>query len=975
MEDPWGSPWTSDAPPKIDFPARPPSAHFAPDHSSQRVSPARTPVPSPWGDEDDAWGGWAEPDKDSSPRWGRSPGLKPLDSVSRLPSPAVSVSDVWGQLTTESARTRRGEVNGDSAISIGDDSRSREEAAAINTITNDMKDDDRNNWLEPEIETSTEHMGLSLDEEEGSPGSPEGAPQPALDHPDRPKALRQPSLKVQELVVMYDGMAKRSQSASPVDLSGRKVSGATSPVGDDTQKAELSEGVEEEEEFGIATTTDVRGQTGGTIDEGQRRKKTEHIFSNASTEAKEKSVLAEGSKEEPGQKPVDGQTALQPEGSEPGHQKTEDLDAGQGQPEQDQDRRRKFLDVLGSSTPDPEHPEFGGQPETADLEELASEGQSPELRPRGEPQDTKYSKVLVPEQHSSQQGPGENDQAKGVEEVELEQQYAKRDQRDQRDHSGQQPHSDQQQPDERLSDEGSEDPWSDFETASKNQDPEGGGTASIGRTVVAATHDEVTKEAAPDVAKQPPVPFSVNMSKLNDLFSTVDTSFPTPEPVPDVIIDDTFTSISERKTWYRISRFGSMRKHNLGDDDNYVRMSWGQTHVREQAIRIVRRWMEEDSIAGRVVLGRRSGAVGGHIFNWDTSAPAVEISELLNRRSHSRQESVASKATAPSPTAATFGWNSSPVPSPILTAQPPVSESWPSEISPSVESFNSESIKVASPAPPTKPSAREKRPSSMTPIQPFKPFPLQPVSRPVSISQPFMSPIMSPTSPLAQPPETAGSSEEDDDEDWGDMVSSPTAEASGSFPSLDAIVDGGPSLNGASTSGGGSSPAVVAPPSMDAFFESWSAPEPMSKGRPSLDVKPSERMVPSHSRSATVDLKSISHSSLKGHASENSMPIRAGSSFDEHDTSNAWGSGAESTSGAPPKSSVFPVHPITTIPPTSKPLEAVKNLPRKPRPLSLSLLHCQSPLSTVTTIEYDSQDDEIIANILRDLPDLTYMLR
>ncbi|KAF4991991.1 hypothetical protein FGRMN_7445, partial [Fusarium graminum] len=53
MEDPWGSPWTNDSPPKIDLPAPPPHAHFTADHSgsSQRVSPAHTP----WNEDDDAW--------------------------------------------------------------------------------------------------------------------------------------------------------------------------------------------------------------------------------------------------------------------------------------------------------------------------------------------------------------------------------------------------------------------------------------------------------------------------------------------------------------------------------------------------------------------------------------------------------------------------------------------------------------------------------------------------------------------------------------------------------------------------------------------------------------------------------------------------------------------------------------------------------------------------------------------------------
>jgi len=118
MEDPWGSPWTNDEPPKIDLPAPPPHAHFTADHSgsSQRVSPAHTP----WNEDDDAWGGWAEAGKDSSPRWGRSPGLRPMGGSpagSRLPSPTP---DPWGRSPTFDTARLRKEDNGDSAISLGE---------------------------------------------------------------------------------------------------------------------------------------------------------------------------------------------------------------------------------------------------------------------------------------------------------------------------------------------------------------------------------------------------------------------------------------------------------------------------------------------------------------------------------------------------------------------------------------------------------------------------------------------------------------------------------------------------------------------------------------------------------------------------------------------------------------------------------------------------------------------------------------
>jgi hypothetical protein len=186
--------------------------------------------------------------------------------------------------------------------------------------------------------------------------------------------------------------------------------------------------------------------------------------------------------------------------------------------------------------------------------------------------------------------------------------------------------------------------------------------------------EEVSQNFEDSPEKQSPISFKVDMSKLDDLFPSTKLPHVEPEPVPDVIIDDTFASISERKAWYRISRYGSVRKHNHGDDENYTTISWKASEVRGQAIRIVRRWMEEDSITGRVVLGRRGGLGGASMFNWDSKAPNVGIGELLARKStHSRHVSTVSKSSVeptsaePSPSAAAFGWSSGPLASPGLS--------------------------------------------------------------------------------------------------------------------------------------------------------------------------------------------------------------------------------------------------------------------------------------------------------------------
>ena len=160
--------------------------------------------------------------------------------------------------------------------------------------------------------------------------------------------------------------------------------------------------------------------------------------------------------------------------------------------------------------------------------------------------------------------------------------------------------------------------------------PPAGGALVEDTAVDAIIGDEL--ESAPRSKLQPPK-IPIDLSKLDALFPTTPAPNAEPEPLPDTIIDDTFASTSERRTWYRISRFGSKRKHDTGNDDNYVRMDWAHSTARADTLKIVRRWMDQDSIAGRVALGGwHRGAAGASMFGWDTEAPAVEIGELFGRR-------------------------------------------------------------------------------------------------------------------------------------------------------------------------------------------------------------------------------------------------------------------------------------------------------------------------------------------------------
>jgi hypothetical protein len=919
MEDPWGSPWTNDEPPKLDLPAPPPHAHFTADHSgsSQRVSPAHTP----WNEDDDAWGGWAETGKDSSPRWGRSPGLRPIGGSpagSRLPSPTP---DPWGRSPTFDTARLRKEDNGDSAISLGEGLRPIVGRVATRTPSpaRSLKENAADIWQQSDPALSNRSLSPLPIEDEGRPESPSGVPRPALQRGTRPPALRQPSNKVSELVEMYDDMAKSSHSASPIDPSMRKVSDNSS-VEDVTIDMKVDEHDEVEEEL-------------------QAKAKAEE-------EAKEES--------------------------------NEELGPG---PEKEME---------------------------------------PEVEEKSKPEPEPETKVEIVSEETLDQE--ENVMENGIEESSKDE--------------------DQGQTES--------DSWSDFESPmkeaqqdeTKQPEVEVPKEQPIATTTETTSHEETPKETIPARPKPPSVPFTIDMSKLDDIFPSVETSFPSPEPIPDVIIDDSFTSISERKAWYLMSRPGSMRKHNLGDDENYVRVGWGNSHVREQAIGIVRRWMEEDSITGRVVLGRRGGAAGAKIFNWDSSAPSTEISisELLARKNHSRQTSAASKGTVASPTAAAFGWGSNPVPSPTVAAPPSAPRtSTTSAPRSSVETSPVEATKT-SPVSKTRapPLASPPRPRiTEEPPSPIKPTPLKPTNRPISITQPLhfpASPTISepqsplnppsllstnrpvsasqaPTSPLAQPPTNAGWGDDDDDEeDWGDMVSSPTAQTNGGFTSMDAIVDSSSNDKNDHTS----QPSITAESPLDDTIQSTSHPEIVTKGRSFMDTlplplqssapnhaqsptdpwnisalqgiasshsrsttvdltaSPMKSLIPNHSRSTTVDL-GTPRSPLASLASANLMSNKAKSPIEQANKVNgwdSWGLGLLDDFNKPVKpreDGMFANQQLQA--PT--PIDTLKDMesPKKPRPVSLPV-----PPRPRTVVE-SSQDDEIVANILRDLPDLSYMLR
>ncbi|KAI9776283.1 MAG: hypothetical protein M1835_005550 [Candelina submexicana] len=113
--------------------------------------------------------------------------------------------------------------------------------------------------------------------------------------------------------------------------------------------------------------------------------------------------------------------------------------------------------------------------------------------------------------------------------------------------------------------------------------------------------------------------FTANADLVGQLFP--------PNPVtdrPSSICKDILSSTSARKAWYRISRQGTMRKHDSGIED-YVRVSWVGSAVQASVNKVVGNWITEDQ-SGHSLGGEGNGL--SSLFGWGEppkpSRPKVE---------------------------------------------------------------------------------------------------------------------------------------------------------------------------------------------------------------------------------------------------------------------------------------------------------------------------------------------------------------
>lgn len=292
-------------------------------------------------------------------------------------------------------------------------------------------------------------------------------------------------------------------------------------------------------------------------------------------------------------------------------------------------------------------------------------------------------------------------------------------------------------------------------------------------TILSDVEGSTSSDAEHTTTAKPPqkIEYAVDLALLETVFPSTPAVNTTAEIIPDMIIDDSFTQVSQRKLWYRISRFGSVRKHDLGNDDNYKHITWQGSETRQKTIQIVRRWMEEDSIAGRVVLGKKASAIGASMFNWDSSEPAVEIGTLL------RQHRAEAEA---------------PLPRLDITPKPVVK----------IEASDDSSAFAWATNTPMTPTdvVPISLPPTLAPESPIASDVASSVSPPSSIwdedSRPATAHRLSSTIPAVPSglhiSETVGDLQDDDDDDWGEMMSSPTQPADPLFTSFESSLKPGP---------------------------------------------------------------------------------------------------------------------------------------------------------------------------------------
>lgn len=558
-----------------------------------------------------------------------------------------------------------------------------------------------------------------------------------------------------------------------------------------------------------------------------------------------------------------------------------------------------------------------------------------------------------------------------------------------------------------------EDDFGDFEEGQSDaDDPTGTGEEEIPKPATPTpTQSQAASNSTPTILSPQSTPspnefvkkeygrvgFTVDPSAL-DKFCTQpsgDTPLNIPAEklvIPDTIPHDTFSSTEQRKTWYRISRYGTMRKHNSGDDENYIRVTWAPSQVREETLKTVARWMEEDRISGRVVLG--GGSKVSSMFGWnDPNAQAIPLASAFAAMNRGKKtppaeanvegsakavpeisgelvkalvkDCSASKSRSPAEARRRSSIKPATISGDIKpSSQLPVANfGW--NITPSKEESRppiplSNALPQAAPRGTPNPPSYQRQSSSSS-----QPSPAMAILAPVESTQPKKTTHLNglntllPTTKTLMPvlPQiTAPTSNEDDD--WGEMMSSPVITTPPVFPpSL------GPGHKKSQSLSGGFSPPLQA----SATDSQVTLPSLRRGGhRPTMSFH--EILVPKP-RSPTL--------SRPDPFLSNNVTATSPSTF-----SNPFNE---------PRKSTIPIPPATT---STDPwasadfsfFDTVPALPPKPaitlvsKPVSSNYVSSGKEPATPSPLRHgktrqEFEQDQILASIVKGLPDLSYMLR
>lgn len=414
-----------------------------------------------------------------------------------------------------------------------------------------------------------------------------------------------------------------------------------------------------------------------------------------------------------------------------------------------------------------------------------------------------------------------------------------------------------------------------------------------------------------------------------------------PERLPDYIITDTFGTVDERKAWYRVSRFGSMRKHDSGDDENYHRVTWQTSQLHDDAIKIVRRWMEEDSISGKPILG---GGKRTSAFNWDSAAAPVALDKVFARRSLGARPRGSSTAPMGHTPASSIGSLNSVMEEPRLMPGPGGSLAPSSAGTPSLS---------ASPVPSFGWGTRPPVASVMTARSSFHSLDIErPMQKPVSPISPVPPSPALPQSHSINPPAATPGDNDHSDDDWGEMVFSPTQET---FTALenDPMSQGTLDVSSKSPVSG----SVAGRPMREDHQADIQPRKPVEA------VAEAEASAPAlhvHGRGRSAQLVAS--------PDEDSWTINAGASEAPASVADppATAPGSHRFLSEPPSSSV------------SLPRDAViGRFDSATSPVSSSIAGCPTTMvdGSPAGNSLDDSDALITRQILQGLPDLTYMLR